>query len=103
MVVADRPRSGGVKGEADFLVNAGGRTFLIEAKAPGFLWRGSLNRALAKLEHLTDAFGADHAFLVVSRPLARISSDDERVSVVTLDELRDTIMQASTRSEVIPE
>jgi hypothetical protein len=103
VVVADRPRSGGVKGEADFFVKSAGRTFLIEAKAPGFFSRGSLTRTLARLEHLTDAFGADQAFLVVPKRPAPITSDDDRVSVVTVSELRDMIMQASTKSEVIPE
>jgi hypothetical protein len=86
------------RGQPDLVVQFGDRTMVVEAKAR-LLSRGDMRRGLEQLRHLREAFGADHGFLVVQTPAAAIADTDDHVSVVTVSELLDKILEASNMNE----
>lgn len=100
VVVADRPRTGSLRTYADFLVKAGDRTFLVEAKTPRLRAAAYVRREVERLRRLVEVLEIDGAFLVVPNPVAAVASDDDAVGVVTLPQLLERIRQSSNRNEV---
>jgi hypothetical protein len=98
-VVAEIPRSGGVDGQPDIVVEAGESRFVVNAKGPVLLSGASILENAERLDELRKTLHAEHAFLVV-RYRAIPLLDWDRVSVVTLPQLLERIRQSSNRNEV---
>ena len=78
------------------MVKTPDRTFVIEVKAR-LLSRGDVRRAAARLAEVRQSLGADHAFLVVPSAIPASVDVDSSVSIVTVPELLETVIQVATR------
>lgn len=86
-VVASEPKSAHASFRPDFLVRAGNRVVLVEAKTSAGS-RHTLRHAAEELKQAVEAFGADGAYIVVPDD-DRPEANDLPVEVLTLSELRE--------------